>query len=75
MRGKESSRLAANYEADRALFLLLMSAPYQSIRLSNAKGAISSPSGRSRPRLSRPERPVQPRLPEPGVGRVGGPPP
>lgn len=33
MQGSESSRPAANYKADRALFLLLLSAPYQSRRL------------------------------------------
>jgi hypothetical protein len=31
MRGSESSRPAAKYKADRALFLLLMSAPYRSL--------------------------------------------
>jgi hypothetical protein len=36
MVGSESSRPAAKYQADRALFLLLLSAPYQSIRLSRA---------------------------------------
>jgi hypothetical protein len=30
--GSESSRPAANYNANRALFLLLLSAPYRSIR-------------------------------------------
>jgi hypothetical protein len=30
-RGSESSRPAAKYKADRALFLLLMSAPYRSL--------------------------------------------
>lgn len=34
MQGSESSRAAAKYRADRALFLLLLSAPYRSIRLS-----------------------------------------
>ena len=34
MVGSESSRPAAKYQADRALFLLLLSAPYQSIRMS-----------------------------------------
>jgi hypothetical protein len=34
MQGSESSRPAAKYKADRALFLLLLSAPYRSIRLS-----------------------------------------
>jgi hypothetical protein len=33
MRGSESSRRAAKYSADRALFLLLLSAPFRSIRL------------------------------------------
>src|SRR5437763_103071 len=36
MEGSESSRPAAKYKAYRALFLLLLSAPYQSIRLSRA---------------------------------------
>jgi hypothetical protein len=31
MQGSEGSRPAANYKADRALFLLLLSAPYRSI--------------------------------------------
>jgi hypothetical protein len=34
MVGSESSRPAAKYQADRALFLLLLSAPYRSIGLS-----------------------------------------
>jgi hypothetical protein len=34
MQGSEGSRPAAKYKADRALFLLLLSAPYRSIRLS-----------------------------------------
>jgi len=33
MQGSESSRPAANYRANRALFLLLLSAPYRSMRL------------------------------------------
>ena len=33
MRGSESSRRAAGYQADRALFLLLLSAPYHARRL------------------------------------------
>ena len=70
MWGSEGSRHAANYKAYRALFLLLQTAPYRLIRLSNAKCAVSSPLGRSHPRLFRPERPVQPRLP----GSVGRPP-
>ena len=32
MQGSEGSRPAAKYQADGALFLLLLSAPYQSIR-------------------------------------------
>jgi hypothetical protein len=36
MVGSESSRSAAKYQADRALFLLLLSAPYQWIRMSRA---------------------------------------
>jgi hypothetical protein len=33
MQGSETSRRAAKYAADRALFQLLQSAPYQSLRL------------------------------------------
>jgi hypothetical protein len=36
MVGSENSRPAAKYQADRALFLLLLSAPYQSIQMSRA---------------------------------------
>jgi hypothetical protein len=36
MEGSESNRPAAKYKAARALFLLLLSAPYQSIRMSRA---------------------------------------
>lgn len=32
MQGSERSRPAAKYQADRALFLLLLSAPYRSIQ-------------------------------------------
>jgi hypothetical protein len=32
MRGSENSRPAAKYHADRALFLLLLSAPYRSTK-------------------------------------------
>ena len=35
--GSEGSRPAAKYKADRALFLLLLSAPYRSIRLSTPR--------------------------------------
>jgi len=34
MQGSGGSRPAAKYKADRALFLLLLAAPYRSIRLS-----------------------------------------
>jgi hypothetical protein len=40
MHGSESSRPAAKYQADRALFLLLLSAPYQSIRLAARAEAV-----------------------------------
>ncbi len=33
MQGAESSRAAAKYQANKALFLLLLTAPYQSVRL------------------------------------------
>ena len=48
MWGSEISRLAATYNAYRALFLLLQSAPYQSIRLGTPGGTGCKPSGRSR---------------------------
>jgi hypothetical protein len=35
MHGSETSRTAAKYRADRALFLLLSSAPYRTVRLSD----------------------------------------
>jgi hypothetical protein len=38
MRGRESSRPAAKYKAERALFLMLLCAPYQSARLSPRDG-------------------------------------
>jgi hypothetical protein len=41
MHGSERSRPAARYQADRALFLLLLSAPYQSIRLAGRAKAVS----------------------------------
>jgi hypothetical protein len=37
MQGSEGSRPAAKYKADRALFLLLLSAPYRSFRLSTPR--------------------------------------
>lgn len=47
MRGKENSRPAAKYKADRALFLMLLCAPYQSPRLSDPDGTGYNRSGRS----------------------------
>jgi hypothetical protein len=38
MLGSEGSRPAAKYQADRALFLMLLCAPYQSARLSDRDG-------------------------------------
>ena len=38
MDGTESSRPAAKYKADRALFLMLLCAPYQLTRLSDRDG-------------------------------------
>lgn len=54
MTGSRSSRSVARYEADRALFLMLLSAPYHSrlsermIQLTNrlARGARSRPNFR-----------------------------
>jgi len=48
MQGSESSRPAAKYKADRALFLLLLWAPYRSTRLSNPDGTGYDRSGRTR---------------------------
>jgi hypothetical protein len=42
MGGSESSRAAAKYRAYRALFLLLLSAPFQSARDATAKARSSS---------------------------------
>ena len=47
MQGSESSRPAAKYKADRALFLLLLWAPYRSTRLSHLDGAGYDYSGRT----------------------------
>jgi hypothetical protein len=44
MVGSESSRPAAKYQAERALFLLLLSAPYRLIRLSRAMPPGPAPS-------------------------------
>ena len=41
MQGSESSRPAARYQANRALFLLLLSAPYQSRKLVARAKAVS----------------------------------
>jgi hypothetical protein len=41
MQGSEGDRTAAKYQADRALFLLLLSAPYR-LRLSTQISALSS---------------------------------
>ena len=43
MHGTESKRSAAKYKADRALFLLLLCAPYQSARLSDHDGIRPQP--------------------------------
>jgi hypothetical protein len=49
MHGSESSRPAAKYRADRALFLLLLYAPYRSsIRLREPQGTRYDRSGRTR---------------------------
>jgi hypothetical protein len=48
MQGSESIRGAAKYKAARALFLLLLSAPYRSICLSSPESAGSSRSRRDR---------------------------
>jgi hypothetical protein len=48
MHGVENSRSAAKYKADRAIFLMLLCAPYQSTRLSGADGTGYKRSGRSR---------------------------
>jgi hypothetical protein len=49
MQGSDASRAAAQYQGYRALFLLLQSAAYQSIRLSKPDAGYS----RSGPRASR----------------------
>ena len=41
LHGSESGRPAANYQADKALFLLLLSAPYQSLRRAARAKAVS----------------------------------
>jgi hypothetical protein len=47
MHGTESRRTAAKYKADRALFLMLLCAPYQSTRRSDRDGTGYDRSGRS----------------------------
>jgi hypothetical protein len=51
MQGSEGDRTAAKYQADRALFLLLLSAPY-GVRLSAQISALSSFEPRDAPGLS-----------------------
>jgi hypothetical protein len=48
MHGAENSRLAAKYKANRALFLMLLCAPYHSTRLNGRDGTAHNQSGRSR---------------------------
>jgi hypothetical protein len=48
MRGSESSRPAARCQANRALFLQLLYAPYRSIRLRDTNGTRYDRSGRTR---------------------------
>ncbi len=47
MQGSEPRRPAAKYKADRALFLLLLWAPYRLTRLSNLDGRGYDCSGRT----------------------------
>jgi hypothetical protein len=47
MLGSESSRAAARYQAERALFLQLLCAPYRSMRQRNAEQNLNR-SGRTR---------------------------
>jgi len=47
MQGSDRRRSAAKYKADRALFLLLLWAPYRSTRLSNSDGRDYDRSGRT----------------------------
>ena len=47
MHGKENRRPAAKYKADRALFQMLLCAPFQSPRLSDPDGTGYNRSGRS----------------------------
>jgi hypothetical protein len=48
MQGSERRRPAAKYKADRALFLLLLWAPYRSTRLGNLDDTGYDCSGRTR---------------------------
>jgi hypothetical protein len=43
MSGSENSRPAAKYHADRALFLLLLSAPYRSTRYASTASPLVPP--------------------------------
>jgi len=47
MQGSNAADPAAKYKADRALFLLLLWAPYRSTRLSNSDGRDYDRSGRT----------------------------
>ena len=47
MQGSDRRRSAAKYKANRALFLLLLWAPYRSTRLSNPDGTGYDGSGRT----------------------------
>jgi hypothetical protein len=47
MRGAESRRASARYKADRALFLMLLCAPYSYVHLRNGDSGAGSHSGRS----------------------------
>jgi hypothetical protein len=45
MQGAESRRASARYKANRALFLMLLCAPYSHVRLSNGDRKADSHSG------------------------------
>ena len=70
MHGSESSRPAAGYQADRALFLLLLSGPYQSIRLAARAKAVSKVRRDVGAESSR-RREVQPGPERPALGAGG----
>jgi len=48
MQGSERRRIVAKYKADRALFLLLLWAPYRSVRFSSPDGTGYDLSGQTR---------------------------